>query len=178
MISINAFISTECVDRLLQVSDVWSADEFYVKIKGNLKYLSALTDDETRFWIAQEVIDTKFTHDARELSRLGKEIVSKTPATLITDGLQSYHDAYLKECWTVRKNSRTRPVCNKKLQGEPQNNKTDLFFDNLHMDGAVSPYGNFCVITVLIFSLHSLPFLDREKENKPVAVCFALNHHL
>ena len=72
-----------------QVSDTWRADELYVKIKGDMKYLFALMDDETRFWIAQEVADTKYTHDARELLRLGRQIADKTPATLITDGLAS-----------------------------------------------------------------------------------------
>jgi putative transposase len=31
------------------VSDAWHADEFYVKVKGNPKYLFALMDDQTRF---------------------------------------------------------------------------------------------------------------------------------
>lgn len=84
-----------------QVSDTWRADELYVKIRGDMKYLFALMDDETRFWIAQEVADTKYTHDARELLRLGKQIADKTPATLITDGLASYHDAYLREYYTA-----------------------------------------------------------------------------
>jgi len=35
-----------------QVSDTWRADELYVKIKGNMKYVFAMMDDETRFWIA------------------------------------------------------------------------------------------------------------------------------
>jgi putative transposase len=34
------------------VSDTWTADELYVKIKGDMKYLFALIDDETRYWIA------------------------------------------------------------------------------------------------------------------------------
>jgi transposase-like protein len=42
------------------VSDTWRADELWVKIKGNMKYLFALMDDETRFWIAQEVADSKY----------------------------------------------------------------------------------------------------------------------
>jgi transposase-like protein len=46
-----------------QLSDVWRADELYVKIKGEMKYVFALMDDETRFWIAQEVADSKYTHD-------------------------------------------------------------------------------------------------------------------
>jgi len=110
-----------------QVSDTWRADELYVKIRGDMKYLFALMDDETRFWIAQEVADTKYTHDARELLRLGKEIAQKTPATLITDGLQSYHDAYLKEYWTVRKDTQTRHVREIKISGEVHNNKMERF---------------------------------------------------
>ncbi|MGA8857770.1 MAG: SWIM zinc finger family protein, partial [Candidatus Bathyarchaeia archaeon] len=50
-----------------QVSDVWRADELYVKIKGNMKYLFAVMDDQPRFLIAQEVAQGKETHDARHL---------------------------------------------------------------------------------------------------------------
>jgi transposase-like protein len=110
-----------------QVSDTWRADELYLKIKGDMKYLFALMDDETRYWIAQEVADTKYTHDARELLRLGRQIADKTPATLITDGLQSYHDAYLKEYWTTRKDTQTRHVREIKISGEVHNNKMERF---------------------------------------------------
>ncbi len=51
------------------VSSTWRADEIYIKVKGDMKYLFALMDDETRYWIAQEVADTKDTHDARGLFR-------------------------------------------------------------------------------------------------------------
>jgi transposase-like protein len=108
-----------------QLSDVWRADELYVKIKGDMKYLFALMDDETRFWIAQEVADTKHGYDARELLRMGKEIADKTPATLITDGLQSYHDAYLKEYWTARKDTQTRHVREIRMSGKIHNNKME-----------------------------------------------------
>ena len=36
-----------------QVSNTWRADEIFLKVKGNMKYLYALMDDETRFWIAK-----------------------------------------------------------------------------------------------------------------------------
>ncbi len=49
------------------VGDTWRADELWIKVKGNMKYLFAMMDDETRFWIAQEVADTKDKHDARTL---------------------------------------------------------------------------------------------------------------
>ena len=47
-----------------QVGDAWRADEVYVKIRGEMKYVFSLMDDETRFWIAQEVADRKEGHDA------------------------------------------------------------------------------------------------------------------
>jgi putative transposase len=72
------------------VSDTWRADEVYVKIKGNMKYLFAMMDDETRFLIAQEVAETKMKHDARMLFHRAKRLMAKQPKTLITDGLRSY----------------------------------------------------------------------------------------
>ena len=41
------------------VSDTWRADELWIKVSGNMKYLFSMMDDETRFWIAQEVAETK-----------------------------------------------------------------------------------------------------------------------
>jgi putative transposase len=41
------------------VSNVWRTDELYHKLKGNNRYLFALMDDETRFWIVQQVADKK-----------------------------------------------------------------------------------------------------------------------
>ena len=38
-----------------------------LKVKGDLKNLYALTDDETRFWIPEEVADTKYTADVQPL---------------------------------------------------------------------------------------------------------------
>src|SRR3989304_3351688 len=72
------------------VSDTWRADELYLKVKGNMKYLFAMMDDETRFWIAQEMAETKEKHDARTLFFRAKRLMGKQPKTLITDGLPSY----------------------------------------------------------------------------------------
>jgi transposase-like protein len=75
------------------VSDTWRADELYIKIKGDMKYLFALMDDETRFWIAQEVAETKDRHDARVLFSRAKYLMEKQPKTLITDGLPAFNSA-------------------------------------------------------------------------------------
>ena len=42
------------------VGEAWRTDELFLKVKGDIKYLYALMDDETRFWIAQQVADTKY----------------------------------------------------------------------------------------------------------------------
>lgn len=108
------------------VSDTWRADELYVKIKGDMKYLFALMDDETRFWIAQEVAESKYKHDARKLFDLGKKATGKKPMTLITDGLPAYHDAFKKEFWTL-KGPRSEHVNTIRLRGDMNNNKMERF---------------------------------------------------
>lgn len=108
-----------------QVGDAWRADEVFVKVKGDLKYLFALMDDETRFWIAQEVADRKEGHDASSLFRKGKEVTQIKPKVIITDGLRSYADAYQKEFWSVKRQDRTLHIRNIRLQGDMNNNKME-----------------------------------------------------
>ncbi len=90
-----------------QVSDVWRADELWMKFKGEMKYVFAIMDDQTRYWIAQEVAELKYKHDARKLFQMAKRVTETKPMTLITDGLPAYHDAYKKEFWTMKKKTRT-----------------------------------------------------------------------
>jgi transposase-like protein len=108
-----------------QVGDAWRADEVYVKIRGDLKYVFAMMDDETRFWIAQEVADRKDGHDASGLLRKSKEITQTKPKVFITDGLGSYHDAYMKEFWTVKRLDRTLHIRHIHLQGDMNNSKME-----------------------------------------------------
>ena len=49
-----------------------------------------MMDEQTRFWIAQEVADTKYTADVRSLFQHGKHIAGKQPKTLITDGAPTF----------------------------------------------------------------------------------------
>ncbi|MGA8914108.1 MAG: DDE-type integrase/transposase/recombinase, partial [Nitrososphaeraceae archaeon] len=61
------------------VGNAWRTDELYVKVRGNMKYLYALMDDETRFWIAQQVADTKYRANINPLFKHGKEVTGKRP---------------------------------------------------------------------------------------------------
>jgi transposase-like protein len=110
-----------------QVSGTWRADELWLKVKGDKKYLFAIMDDETRYWIAQEVAGSKYKHNARKLFQLAKKVTGRNPETLITDGLPAYHDAYKKEFWTMRKDTRPEHINAIKLRGDMNNNKMERF---------------------------------------------------
>jgi transposase-like protein len=52
--------------------------------------------------------------------------MGKKPMTIITDGLPAYHDAYLKEFWTL-KNPRTEHIQHITIRGDRNNNKMERF---------------------------------------------------
>ncbi len=106
------------------VSDTWRADEIYVKIMGNVKYLFALMDNETRYWIAQEVSGSKFKPGTRSIFRKGLELMGKKPETIITDGLPTYHDVSVKEYWSA-KSTTTEHIRHIHLQKDLNNAKME-----------------------------------------------------
>ncbi len=110
----------EYADKLTpDVSDSWRADEIRFKVRGNMKYLFAVMDDETRFWIAQEVADTKHTHDCFSLFEQSKKLMGKQPKKIITDGLYSYAvaaEVVLDDAKHIR---------HIRLQGDVHNNKME-----------------------------------------------------
>jgi len=108
-----------------QLPDSWRADELYVKIRGNMKYLFAMMDDQTRFWIAQEVADSKEKHDARSLFHKSAEVAGKMPRLLITDGLPAYRDAARKEYQTNHGHSGAVHVRDIAIDGVIHNNKME-----------------------------------------------------
>jgi transposase-like protein len=110
-----------------ELSDTWRADEMFLKMKGNLKYLYALMDDSTRFLIAQQVASTKYTADVRPLLELGKAVAGKKPKTFITDGAANFHEAYLREFWTQSKDMRTEHIRHIRLSGDLNNNRMERF---------------------------------------------------
>jgi putative transposase len=47
-------------------------------------------DDDTRYWLASDMADTKFQHNADRLLELTKNAIGKNPTNFITDGLPAY----------------------------------------------------------------------------------------
>ena len=74
-----------------QLDYTWRTDELYIKVKGNMKYLFAMMDDETRFRIAQQIATNKGTDDVRPMFREAMEVAGKKPKVLISDGAPNFH---------------------------------------------------------------------------------------
>ena len=107
-------------DKLVpDVSDSWRADEIRFKVRGNMKYLFAVMDDETRFWIAQEVADTKHSHDCFNLFKQAKTVMGKQPKKIITDGLYSFAAAAEVEL------DDAKHIRHIRLRGDVHNNKME-----------------------------------------------------
>ena len=107
------------------VGDAWRADEVFIKVRGELRYVFSVMDDETRFWIAQEVASRKEGHNARGLLQKAKQATGTKPKVFITDGLGSYAEAYRKEFWTAKRLNRTLHIRHIHLQGDMNNNKME-----------------------------------------------------
>jgi transposase-like protein len=108
-----------------QVSNTWRADELFLKVRGNMKYLYALMDDETRFWIAKEVADTKYHADVHELFREGRHIAGKAPHRIITDGARNFTAGIDAEFYREKKALALVHDRDIRFNGEIHNNKME-----------------------------------------------------
>ena len=73
-----------------RVGNWFRADEVWVKIAGKQCYLFASMDDDTRYWLASDIADNKFHHNADSLVAMTKKQAGKNPRNFITDGLPAY----------------------------------------------------------------------------------------
>ena len=111
-----------------QVSDVWRTDEMYLKVSRNLKYLYAIMDDETRFWIAQQVVHTKYTEDVRQLFHEARQVAGKRPMTLIGDGARNFEEVCRREYYTMAM-PKTKHIRHIHISGDKNNNKIERLND-------------------------------------------------
>jgi len=107
-----------------QLGDTWRTDEMFVKFRGNMRYLFAMMDDETRFRIAQQVSTYKGTSDVRPMFREAERIAGKKPEVLISDGAHNFHRAFNREYWTM-KSPQSVHVQDIRLRGQVHNNKME-----------------------------------------------------
>jgi len=108
-----------------QVGDTWRADEIFLKVKGDMKYLYALMDNETRFWIAKEVADTKYHADIHTLFNQGRKIADKAPSHIITDGAPNFSAGIAAEFFREKKQLALVHERDIRFDGTIHNNKME-----------------------------------------------------
>jgi transposase-like protein len=108
-----------------QVGETWRADEIFVKFSGKMNYVFAMMDDETRFWIAQQVTEKKGTGDVRPLFTQARQRAGKKPMLLITDGAPNFAEANRKEWQTRYADDTTNHIRDIRLDGSIHNNKME-----------------------------------------------------
>lgn len=80
-----------------QVGEKWRTDEMYLKIKGERKYLFAMLDSETRFWLSKMVAEHKGNDDVAPMFAQAKQLAGKVPEQLTSDGASNLSHAHKKQ---------------------------------------------------------------------------------
>ncbi len=80
-----------------QVGEAWRTDEIHLKIKGKKRYLFAMLDSETRYWIAKQVAEHKGKDDVAPMFKQAKKVAGKIPTTLISDKAANFHHAWKQQ---------------------------------------------------------------------------------
>jgi transposase-like protein len=101
------------------VSEKWRTDELYLKMKGDKKWLFAVMDDETRFWIAQQVGNHKGVSDIRPMMKEAKRITEKEPKVIISDAAHNFGVAIAEEL------PNSKHIGEIRLEGKVHNNKQE-----------------------------------------------------
>jgi putative transposase len=116
----STMVSTYLNGIVPRVGDWFRADEVWVKVAGKQNYLFASMDDDTRYWLASDMADNKFQHNADNLLQLTKLQAGKSPRNFITDGLP----AYMKSSKRVF-GKNTNHIRHIHLKGDKNNNKME-----------------------------------------------------
>ena len=82
---------------LPHVGEQWRTDEIYMSIRGERKYLFAMLDTETRYWIAKMVAEHKGEDDVLPMFQKARTIAGKVPETLVSDAAPNFHQAWKGE---------------------------------------------------------------------------------
>ena len=80
-----------------QVGEKWRTDEIYLRIRGNLRYLFAMLDNDTRYWLAKMVAEHKGNDDVAPMFKAAKKLAGKVPETLVSDGAANFGHAHKKQ---------------------------------------------------------------------------------
>ncbi len=114
-----------------QVGENWSTDELYLKIRGERKYLFAMLDSETRFWLARMVAEHKGNDDVTPMFEKAKAVAGKVPAKLTSDGAANFGHAH-KQQYAAKNflHKDSEHVRHIHMSGDMNNNQMESFNGN------------------------------------------------
>ena len=114
-----------------QVGEQWRTDEIYMSIRGERKYLFAMLDTETRYWIAKMVAEHKGEDDVVPMFKKAKDVAGKVPKTLVSDAAPNFHQAWWGE-YAPRNymDKDTEHINQIAFDGEHHNNQMESFNGN------------------------------------------------
>ena len=116
-----------------KVSDAWHIDEQNIKVNGKWVWSWNVLDENTRFLIANNITQDRYTKDAREILQMAKANTKVKPIFVITYGLRSYQDAIRKEFSTTNSQRpkalypETSHVRLRTIREKPNNNLVERF---------------------------------------------------
>ncbi len=84
-----------------------------------------MMDDDTRFWIAKQVSNTKYTEDVRPMFKKSVEVAEKKPKVLISDGARNFMQAQKKEWYSRYKEDQIIHIRHVHFKGDMNNNKME-----------------------------------------------------
>ena len=114
-----------------QVGEKWRTDEIYLMIRGKLRYLFAMLDSETRYWLAKMVAEHKGNDDVAPMFKEAKRLAGKVPETLVSDGAANFAHAHKKQY--AAKNflhKESKHVRHIHMAGDTNNNPMESFNGN------------------------------------------------
>ena len=82
-----------------RVGNWFRADEIWIKVAGKQNYLFASMDDDTRYWLASDMAETKFQHNADNLLELTKLQAGKNPRNFIYRWITSLYEVLKESVW-------------------------------------------------------------------------------
>jgi putative transposase len=85
------------------VGNIWHSDEMKIKVKGDWKWLWNMMDEKTRFHLVSMIAQTREAQEAKRTFRKSKEVTSKKPNLVVTDGLAGYKSAFNSEFYDNHK---------------------------------------------------------------------------
>ena len=113
------------------VGELWRTDEVYTRIRGERKYMFAMLDADTRYWIARQVATHKRTDDVRPMFRTTRKVAGKTPSKLISDGAlnfaEAHHDEYTPRNFLWKDSVHESHI---RMDGDTNNNQMESFNGN------------------------------------------------